>query len=177
MRWIGIGLAAMLPFAAGAESWDGRSVVLETVAGEQFEIAALSGDGDSYAVTLNDAAFTDHFLSMRPFKCIEGPAKTWCHVPYPYAIARDTSQGLTDLEYDFLFVWKGRSDYGIDMWNGVYYVLEPDGDGFVGRMHEMNMDMLAVPPEDGEMRPIRDVHLEETDPESHWLPVLRITGP
>lgn len=166
--------ALSLPGAAFAGEWDGRKVYLETAAGERIEVATLSGSASGYATTLNDDVFSDHFLSMRPFRCVEGPEKTWCHVPYPYAINRNTEADLIDLEYDFLFVWKGKTEYGIDMWNGVYYRLEQDGDGFVGRMHEMNMDMLAVPPDAGELRPIQDADLEVADPESHWLPVLRI---
>ena len=36
---------------------------------------------------------------------------------------------------------------------------------------------LAAPPEDGTLRPIRDVDLEKAEPESHWLPRLRIAAP
>ena len=167
-------LACVLAGAAGAADIDGKRVFLEDQQGTQIEIATLSGAATAYGMTLNDAAFSDHFLSMRPFRCIEGAEKTWCHVPYPYEIRRDVSTDLTDLEYDFLFVWKGKTDYGIDMWNGVYYRIAADGDALVGVMHEMNMDMLAVPPEAGELRPIREVDLEEADPDSHWLPRLVI---
>ncbi|MEX0286041.1 MAG: hypothetical protein AB3N23_15650 [Paracoccaceae bacterium] len=170
--FLAIGAAAAL-----AEGWDEHTVWLEDADGTRIEIATLSGTAKSYKVEMNEDAFSEHFLSMRPFKCLDGPDKTWCHVPYPYDIARNTSADLIDLEYDFLFVWKGRTDYGIDMWNGVYYRLSADGDSYVGNLHEMNMDKLAVPPEDGELRPIRDVDLEEGDPDSHWLPILRIAPP
>ena len=174
MRIVTLLLLVLLTPQVSAQTWEGRRVFLESNDGVRIEIASLTGTGDSYGLTLNDSAFTDHFLSMRPFKCLDGVEKTWCHVPYPYPIKRDTSADLVDLEYDFLFVWKGRTEYGIDMWNGVYYRLAPEGDGFVGRMHEMNMDMLAVPPAAGELRPVRDVHLEEAEPERHWLPRLAI---
>lgn len=162
------------PVVSFATDWDNHTVYLETKAGDQIEIATLSGDSRGYSVTMTDSAFSDHFLSMRPFKCVDGPEKTWCHVPYPYAINRTTESDFIDLEYDFLFVWKGKTEYGINMWNGVYYVIEPQDDGFVGHMHEINMDILAVPPDEGVLRPVRAVDLEETDPESHWLPILRI---
>lgn len=162
------------PGLCGAAELDGMKVFLRGTDGTEIEIATLAGPRDRYSVVLNDAVFSDHFLSMRPFRCIEGVEKTWCHVPYPYEIKRNISNELTDLEYDFLFVWKGKTDYGIDMWNGVYYRLEEDGAGWIGRMHEMNMDVLAVPPEAGEVRPIREVDLEEADPDSHWLPRMVI---
>lgn len=172
-------LAAFLAAGAAvtvlsAQDWTGRVVYLEDNTGKRVEIARLEGESDSYSVVMNDDAFSDHFLSMRPFKCIDGADKTWCHVPYPYEIARKTDQDLVDLEYDFLFVWKGKTDYGIDMWNGVYYVLEPMGRSIVGRMHEVNMDILAVPPEGGELRPIKSKDLEVAEPDSHWLPRLII---
>lgn len=174
MRVLATVLAGSLATAAPSDDLDGRQVFLQTRLGQEIEIATLSGSAQAYSVTLNDAVFSDHFLSMRPFRCVEGEEKTWCYVPYPYEIRRDVTQDLTDLEYDFLFVWKGRNDYGINMWNGVYYVLTPDQDGFVGAMHEMDMDMLAVPPAAGELRPISEHHLEEADPDSHWLPKLII---
>lgn len=160
--------------ASAVDAGDSRRVFLEATDGARIEVATLFVDEGLYTLDWNAPAFSDHFLSMRPFRCIDGPDKTWCHVPYPYAIRRDIGADLTDLEYDFLFVWKGRGEYGIDMWNGVYYVIEATGDGYVGQMHEMNMDILAVPPEPGEMRPIGRQDLEPADPEGHWLPRLVI---
>ena len=107
---------AVIGFAAKAET---RRIFLEDGAGARIEIGALAlGDDGGYRVDLKAAAFSDHFLSMRPFKCLDGPEKTWCHVPYPYDIRRDISADLIDLEYDLLFLWKRNNDYGIDMWNG-----------------------------------------------------------
>ena len=170
MRAASLIFALLCPTLGTATEIDGKRVYLEAEDGTRIEIATLAGTAEAYEMTLNDAVFSDHFLSMRPFRCIEGTDKTWCHVPYPYEIRRDLRADLIDLEYDFLFVWKGRTDYGIDMWNGVYYRLESHGDGMVGRMHEMDMDKLAVPPDAGVLRPIRDVDLEQADPDSHWLP-------
>ncbi len=137
-----------------------RTVFLEANDGQRVEVATLEVEDDgTYAVNMSENSFTDHFLSMRPFKCLEGPVKNWCHVPYPYEIRRDLSEDLTDLEYDFLFVWKGAADYGINMWNGVYYQIEPDGAGMKGVLHEMDMDVLSAPPAQGELRPVLQVDL------------------
>ncbi|MDJ0627675.1 MAG: hypothetical protein QNJ44_05405 [Rhodobacter sp.] len=171
-KWISVfGLAA---WAVAADPIHGtRGVFLQDGGGTRIRIADVTFDGGRYSVSMLEAPFTDHFLSMRPFKCLEGPAKHWCHVPYPYEIARRvTDEDLTDLEYDFLFLWKDATDYGIDMWNGVYYKLEADDGRLVGRLHEMDMDILSAPPEGGNLRPVREVDLEESDPASHWLPVL-----
>lgn len=148
-----------------------RTVFLEDGSGARIEIAALAVKEDgTYNLNMVPDAFSDHFLSMRPFKCIDGTAKTWCHVPYPYEIKRDVSADLTDLEYDLLFLWKRSNDYGIDMWNGVYYKLTDDGERIVGKIYEMDMNVLSVPPETGNLRPIREVDLTEGDVDSHWLP-------
>ena len=152
-----------------------RGVFLEDQNGERIKIAALSiADDGTYSVEMQDAAFADHFLSMRPFKCLEGPEKNWCHVPYPYEINRNISHDLTDLEYDFLFLWKGKTEYGINMWNGVYYRIEEDGAALRGIMHEMDMDLLSAPPDAGVLRPLRAQDIHESDPDGHWLPTMII---
>ena len=166
-------LSLMLALAATVATAEERAVYLEDNEGARLRIATLDLAADrTYRIRLDADAFTDHFLSMRPFKCLEGPEKHWCHVPYPYEIRRDLSADLTDLEYDFLFLWKAGTDYGIDTWNGVYYRLEADGAGFAGTLHELDLGQLAVPPAAGELRPIAEKDLHEADPESHWLPRL-----
>jgi hypothetical protein len=168
-------LSLILIYAAFGAAADQRLVFLEDAQGARIQIATLEIDGaGGYAVVMEDAAFTDHFLSMRPFKCLEGPAKNWCHLPYPYEIKRNMAADLTDLEYDFLFVWKDSGDYGINMWNGVYYKLEPM-DGLVsGTLYEMDMNTIASPPAASELRPVQAKDLHLSDPDSHWLPRLVI---
>lgn len=162
--------------AVGAKAAaDTRVVYLEDQSGARLEIAEIDVATDgTYKVTMKETPFADHFLSMRPFKCLEGPDKHWCHVPYPYEIKRNLSDDLVDLEYDFLFVWKGATEYGINMWNGVYYKLEEVDGTLTGTLHEMDMDSLSAPPDAGELRPVKASDLHESDPESHWLPRLVI---
>ncbi len=164
-------LGAVLSVAAMTATADTREVFLQDGQGARIQIATLTIAADgSYETEMLGAPFSDHFLSMRPFKCLEGPEKHWCHVPYPYEIARNIHADLTDLEYDLLFVWKGANEYGINMWNGVYYQLEQVGGVIVGTLHEMDMDVLSAPPPAGELRPLQDKDLHASDPESHWLP-------
>lgn len=134
-----------------------------------------NGDAASYRIAWQRDVFSDHFLSMRPFKCVEGQTKYWCRVPYPYENKRRVSEGdLTDLEYDLLFIWKGATEYGINMWNGVYYKLAAEDQKIVGTLHEIDMNLLSAPPDEGNLRPVREQDLEPGDPESHWLPRLVI---
>ncbi|WP_298850100.1 hypothetical protein [uncultured Ruegeria sp.] len=85
-----------------------------------------------------------------------------------------SADDLTDLEYDLLFIHTGATEYGIDMWIGIYYQLQTDGDRPVGQLHEMDMGLLAVPPAEGDLRPVTDKDIHEADPDSHWLPQLVI---
>ena len=165
--------------AAFAGSLEGtKTIRLHPVDGEPItvaEVAFLAGSDGTYSLRYDDTLFADHFLSMRPFKCLEGTEKLWCRVPYPYEIKRQASDNdLTDLEYELMFVWKNQGEYGIDLWNGVYYALAADGDRLVGTMHELDMNVLASPPEDGNLRPVTEDDLEEADTDSHWLPKLTI---
>ncbi|WP_189371872.1 hypothetical protein [Tateyamaria omphalii] len=154
---------------------ESRNVYLESQDGAQIKIATIAFASDGgYAVEMDDGPFSDHFLSMRPFRCLEGPKKHWCHVPYPYDINRNTNADLVDLEYDFLFIWKGATEYGINMWNGVYYKLAEEDGRLVGTLHEMDMDLLSAPPEAGNLRPLKATDLHESDPGSHWLPRMVI---
>lgn len=171
-----MGATALVATTTFASPPDGvRGVFLEQNDGTRIQIATVVIDDGDYAVTMEDAAFTDHFLSMRPFRCLEGPAKHWCHIPYPYEIERALPEGdLTDLEYDFLFLWKRATEYGINMWNGVYYKLDQEDGRLIGRMHEMDMDILSALPDAGNLRPVGKADLTEADPDSHWSPMMVI---
>lgn len=177
--WFGV-LTLLSGLSAQADVLEGtRTISVRTSDGASTEIGTVEfspgPDGTSYTITKNETVFSDHFLSMRPFKCLEGADKHWCHVPYPYEIRRVvTPDDLTDLEYDLLFLWKGATEYGINMWNGVYYRLTMESDRLVGQLHEMDMDQLSVPPQPGNLRPVGESDLHEADPDSHWLPVLVI---
>ena len=177
MRRLATICALLTATGASADPLSGdRIVYLAEADGTRHEVGKIAFGADgSYDLQWQDTPFANHFLSMRPFKCMEGPAKHWCRVPYPYENRRTVgAKDLTDLEYDLLFVWKGSGEYGINMWNGVYYRLEPDGDRLIGALHEMDMDILSAPPDDGNLRPIRGGDLTASDPESHWLPYVII---
>ena len=176
LRGVCLATLALVCCAGIADARDplARTIYLQDQTGLRIEIGVLTGTERTFSVVMNDDAFTDQFLSMRPFKCLEGPEKMWCHVPYPYENKRDLTSDMTDLEYDLLFVWKGRGAYGIDMWNGVYYRIQAQGDGLHGVMHDVNLDVLAVPPDAGDLRPIGPADLTAADPDSNWLPHLVI---
>ena len=171
-------LATALPAAADPLQGQ-KGIYMQTRDGTEVQVADITfrpeGSGTTYEIAWKDERFGDFFLSMRPFKCLEGTDKHWCRVPYPYENRRTVSaDDLTDLEYDLLFLWKRVNEYGINMWNGIYYRLELDGEQVIGKLHEMDMDILSAPPEDGNLRPVREVDLEPGEPDGHWLPTISI---
>ncbi len=178
IRMLAVAVLALISTSQTAPALEGaKTVFLTNARGDRIAVADIefspSDQGATYEITMRDDPFTDHFLSMRPFKCLEGSAKHWCHVPYPYEIRRTVSpDDLTDLEYDLLFIWKGATEYGINMWNGVYYQLEMTDGAITGALSEIDMDTLSAPPPAGDLRPIREQDVEESDPDSHWLPFV-----
>ena len=109
-----------------------------------------SGGGVGFAVEIESPKFSDHFLSMRPFKCLTPEQEWFCQQPYPYELNNIiTKNDLSDLEYHLLFIRKTPDQFGIDAWNGVYYKLEQSGDGFIGQLLEGDLNVLQEPPPKG----------------------------
>ncbi|MEQ8824512.1 MAG: rhodanese-like domain-containing protein [Filomicrobium sp.] len=135
-----------------------------------------SGEKSAIDVKLQSKDFEEKFLSMRPFRCIDGTKQTVCHLPYPYQLEdKVTAKDLRDLEYRLLFLHKGPTDYGIDAWNGMYYRLKADASGKItGALHEADFNILAVPPEPGVTRPIGEADLQEAETERHRFPKIEI---
>ncbi|MEO1081291.1 MAG: hypothetical protein AAFY29_17150 [Pseudomonadota bacterium] len=140
-----------------------------------LSVTALDED-DGYTLNFSEALFGDYFLSMRPFRCITHSDKMLCHLPYPYENRRRLGRdALTDLEYDLLFIARSPTEYGIDPWNGRYFHLRWEGETIHGQLHETDLDILAAPPESGNLRPLADVDMvpmERSD--GQWVPDLRI---
>lgn len=158
-----------------------RTVTLKASSGDSIDIARIllskqPDGGYSYTLDMDDSKFSNHFLSMRPFKCFQGPKQMLCYLPYPYDKTRKLSQSdLTDLEYDLLFIHRKSTDYGIDPWNGIYYKLTLLKDvQLAGVLKEVDLDILATPPEKGVTRPITHQDLNEADQDSHSYPRLLI---
>jgi hypothetical protein len=71
------------PKTLKAQLGDGSQVVLGSVV-----FTPADGGRTGFALSLDHKALSDHFLSMREFKCLAGPSELSCHVPYPYANPR-----------------------------------------------------------------------------------------
>ena len=182
MRKMAIGmllwLFALVPSAVALEGV--KEIVLIGADGSELTIGNVSfkqeGDATGFNVTLDDSKFTDHFLMMRPFSCIDGEKQTVCHLAYPYKTHKQiTDTDLTDLEYALIFLRKKRSEHGINLWNGIYYGLTKDESGRIhGVLMEADMNMLGIPPDTDFTRPITDADLTKGDPQHHRFPTLEI---
>ncbi|WP_229130454.1 hypothetical protein, partial [Ancylomarina sp. 16SWW S1-10-2] len=101
--------------------------------------------------------------------------RSLCYLNYPYQNNHFiSSDDLVDLEYDLLFIRRKSTDYGIDPWHGSYYKMQWEGDSIVGEVHEADLDILAAPPEDGSLRPIKESDLTPAELDRFWLPKLVI---
>jgi hypothetical protein len=166
---------AIALFTSEVAAFEGdKTVYAELADGEQIAIGSVtfSEDGDAlaYALDLDESVFAEHFLSMRPFKCLEIERQTICHLPYPYDLMGSVEPpDWRDLEYRLLFLFKDAGDYGITFANGYYFRFEQDGDRLIGTRHETDMDQLASPPPADVMYPLEETELYESEGESHRL--------
>lgn len=156
-----------------------KTITLLSASNQALVIGKISfnqqGDRVTYTISLEDSVFSDEFLSMRPFKCISQANQMACNLVYPYKkLGYITENNLTDLEYDLLFLHKSATEYGINAWNGLYYDLELNDEGLVGTLKEVDLNVLASPPEEGDLRPITEDMLHEADPEHHLFPSVTI---
>jgi len=127
-------------------------------------------------VTIESDAFNDQFLSMRPFKCLQGDSEWFCHQPYLYSLHNKvTADDLSDLEYQLLFIRKKPADFGIDAWNGLYYKLELQADGSItGKLLEGDLNSLQSPPAEKFAKPVDLQEFISGDKSKRLFPALRI---
>jgi len=173
VRLLSFALALFLNLPQVAFSKD-KSVYLVDQDQKRLKIARLTLTGATYKLNFLEAPFGDYFLSMRPFRCID-TERMVCHQPYPYHLKRTlTDKNLRPLEYDLIFISRKAGEYGIDPYNGRYYVLQRTSKGFIGTIHAVDLNTLASPPEDGVIYPITQYDLDELEPESTQYPKLLI---
>lgn len=133
-------------------------------------------DGSSaFVLALDTQRFTDHFLSMKEFKCLEAPAEITCHVPYPYpnpgTVRKDD---LRWLEHSLLFLFKQPKDFGAKLWNGLYYRLRATDTGLVGTPQSIDLNQISAPPDKPEVPPYRPALRDDVPEGARWLARLTL---
>jgi hypothetical protein len=156
MKIFALALAAVISSPtmalAGEPALDGvKDIVLHTRDGKDIVVGTVTftpkGNESAFAIVFDDKKFTQYFLSMREFKCVEGE-EILCHVPYPYASPhRVTPTDLSWLEHALLFIYKRPADYGARMANGLIYTLKVTDKGLEGAPQSIDLDEIAVPPD------------------------------
>lgn len=135
---------------------------------------STNGTETSYQINLNHEQFTDHFLSMKEMKCIEGP-ELWCHLAYPYNNPRKISTiDFRWLSHDLLFMYKRSSEFGANFNQGIYYDFKRESGRLIGTAMAIDLNLLAAPPEDKINPPITIHDIDEIELSNRWLPKIII---
>ena len=174
-------LSSVLAHAGAGKLTAGeKTISLKSADGTTLAIGtatfAPDDTGAMVSVQMTAPQYQEEFLSMRPFRCLAGDKETWCHLEYPYEVkGYVTADDLVDLEYKLLFLFKPPAGYGIDAWNGLYFKLALQEDGAVtGTVHDVDLNVLAVPPEDRKARVIGHKDLTAVEPGARRFATVEI---
>lgn len=182
-RLAALALAGALFTGAGsASAWDmagTKEVALHTRDGKTIPIGTITflpqGERIGFVLHLDHGRFKDFFLSMKEFKCLEGPDEIQCHVPYPYANpATVTANDLRWLEHALMFLYKVPTEFGARLWNGLYYRMAVTEQGIVGTPQAIDLSLIFAPPADPSIPPFGPTERSDIDPGRRWISSLSI---
>lgn len=172
-------LAALaLPAGAAFEFSGLKSIVAVTADGSRLTIGTAEfrpadGGAATFRISFRSEAFTDHFLSMREFKCIPAAREISCHVPYPYPHPARVGPGnLAWLEHSLLFLHKSPAEFGAKLWNGVYYEFREQGGSLIGRPAAVDLNEISAPPKDPSVPPFRKALRHDMPDRARWITEL-----
>jgi hypothetical protein len=156
-----------------------KTIALHSRDGQVSPIGTVNfepqGEKIRFTVKMDPLKLKDFFLSMREFKCAEGPAEIQCYVPYPYAQPGTiTNTDFSWLEHSLLFFYKQPTDFGAKLWNGVYYQLKPTAKGLTGEPQAVDMGLIGVPPDNLNVPPFTPADRSEMTPGARWFDKLTI---
>ncbi len=174
---------ALVAAASLAQAWEMEGVkTLSVLTRDQQRIpigtvdfTPLKNGAAGFRLSMDGTRFTDHFLSMKEFKCLEGGDEVLCHVPYPYRTPGVVSKrDYAWLEHSLLFLYKQPRDFGAKLWNGLYFRLEPDGEGLVGLPQAVDLNLISAPPDNLTLPPYDKSQRDDVAPGAHWIERLLI---
>jgi hypothetical protein len=176
-----LALGCVASMTAQSQSLEGtKTITLHTTDQQALRIASVTFskpvDGNyTFAIKMNDEAFTDHFLSMREFKCVGGSRELMCFVPYPYARGQTVSDvDFAWLEHALLFMFKQPTDFGAKLWNGVYFQLTRSGAGLRGVPQAVDLNFISAPPNDLTVPPYKRSLRDDYAAKSRWVEFIGI---
>ncbi len=172
---------ALAGSAAAAFDFNGRkTLVAVTADGARTPLGSIdftpaAGAPTTFRLTLKTEVFTDHFLSMREFKCLSAAQEISCHVPYPYPTPATVGPGqLAWLEHSLLFLFKSPAEFGAKLWNGVYYEFQEQGAALVGTPKAVDLNEISAPPRDPSTPPFKKALRHDMPAQARWLRELVI---
>jgi hypothetical protein len=144
---------------------DGRRIQIGSVL-----FTPTEGGKAGFRLTLKPEAFSDHFLSMREFKCLPGGPEISCHVPYPYRHPATVGPGdVAWLEHSLLFLYKTPAEFGAKLWNGVMYEMRLQGAALVGTPKAVDLNEISAPPNPLSVPPFGSARRHDLPAEARWL--------
>lgn len=177
---LALALGALPQARAGFEFTGTKTLVAVTADGQRTAIGSVAftpaeGDAASFRISFDSSVFTDHFLSMREFKCLPGATEITCHAPYPYRNPGTVRPSdLAWLEHSLLFLTKTPREFGARLWNGVYFEFRPRGSALVGLPKAVDLNEIAAPPADPTRPPFRKALRHDMPADARWLRELVI---
>ncbi len=173
-------LAALPSFAMAWDMQGTKAITANTRDHQHIALGSVrfeqqSGGTVSFIITMDRTHFSDHFLSMKEFKCIDGPQELVCHVPYPYPQPGNITAGdLTWLEHNLLFLYKLPNDFGAKLWNGLYFHLQRTEHGLLGKPQAIDLNLISAPPANPDVPPFSPEFRDDIPPGMHWIESLTI---
>ena len=153
-----------------AHTRDKQQITLGTV---HFE--PRGGASVVFTVAMEHSRFTDYFLSMKEFKCLNGQGEVVCQVPYPYPQPGTvTANNFAWLEHSLLFFYKLPSEFGATLWNGLYFHLERTDRGLLGRPQAIDLNRISAPPDALAVPPFGPELRDDIAPGTRWIESLTI---
>ncbi|MEY8876866.1 MAG: hypothetical protein AB9M60_10190 [Leptothrix sp. (in: b-proteobacteria)] len=178
-------LMMCLPMLASAWELDGRkSLTLHTRDQQHIEVGSVTfeprGEGViGFRLAMATERFTDHFLSMKEFKCLSGDNEIDCHVPYPYpqpgTVRVDgATADFAWLEHSLLFLFKLPREFGAKLWNGLYFELERTDRGLRGRPQAVDLNAISAPPDRPGVPPYTKAQRSDIAAGARWIESITI---
>ena len=132
------------------------------------------GEKVHYELVLDDKKFEVFFLSMKEMKCLEGP-ELWCNLPYPWHRPQTvTADDLSWLSHDLLFMFKLKTEFATNFWNGIYYDMRVENGIIKGVGQSVDLNLLALKPDDINIPPLDESERDTLYSKKRWLPAIEI---
>ncbi|MGC2164414.1 MAG: hypothetical protein WA632_00215 [Gallionella sp.] len=176
-----ISLLVVLPAFAMAWEMEGtKTLTANTIDNQHITLGAVRFEQRddrkvSFVITMDRTHFSDYFLSMKEFKCIEGPSELFCYVPYPYPQPGTvTAKDMAWLEHSLLFLYKLPKEFGAKLWNGLYFRLERTEHGLLGTPQAVDLNLISAPPDNTAVPPFTPGLRDDIAPGARWIKSLTI---